>query len=988
MHCPLNDIPHASCVPALLVSGADEAKFDALVPASRPRVEPAKALAETAFIRQQKTLPGSENASALVPAARSRKRRASPASSEEKPPQTKRRRASEPVSSTADASGNGQSSSDPLDPEVLTPKVWAELLDQFRLHYSSDLSFIHPPTFLKLVPPSESVTNPPAQGRGGRWKRESPHPAASPLFLFSFLALTARFHPDLVARNGQSTSGSSDPLVASEYYAVFARNLLKDGPGTPLERPSVEKTQALLMLGLHEWGMCHGVQAWLYVGAAVRFALALGLDHDPEPEHRSSVLTPALKKEAKHLGLRSLLRDPPPLDLSRSNSAVDREVRRRTLWSCFVLDRYLSGGKSRLQTLRVADLTVRLPSSTRAFLFGNSAPTKLLRDVVQESSDEPPRTHVESIETGDRDRNRRALPNGPNTTQPQDKPRPTLETEPGAQEADLEECDLGRVIRIVEIWGRVAKWSCSGGRRTEKYPPWDSRTTFFYLRNLLSTFYADLPFSMASTPANLSAYILSRAPTPYVLMHTLYNLCQIVLHREYVPFLPLRCAKPEGPLDEPTFPADKYQIPPGWWDDSAWECFKAARNTVDILQPCQEWGVLVETPIVGFAIYTVAFTGIYCQFFPQMDPNGFMSHGGKAKHDGSGPRASKTAVALLLHMKKRLKMANGWCRTINKVQSYIRSIKRDYDRNTRIRAGSSSERDLSPTASQRLSLREGGAGGGLEEYKLLEESLKDFGTIRDDDTHSIEPDTRIMDTVDEDDASDAGTEVMESGVEVETEASREHENKSAAKTTATTYEFDMSADCHSPVELDTPRSPRDTRNRSSISGNQLRLHEMGQSYDRASSTSGHYSDAYHPHAARPAHRSSDPPSLLTSFTSVDTLTSADTPLEPAPPPQLHLHQESLARYSSLGGAQTGISPGYGPYGDLSTQLYPTVADAPAREPWFDDYGTGIGVDIGVNIGVGIGVAHDEYDTAHFDGPVGWNFDPWDHENDSPDALPK
>jgi hypothetical protein len=91
-----------------------------------------------------------------------------------------------------------------------------------------------------------------------------------------------------------------------------------------------------------------------------------------------------------------------------------------------------------------------------------------------------------------------------------------------------------------------------------------------------------------------------------------------MLHREYVPFIPLRCKKPEGPLDPPLFPPAKYDVPPGYWEDSARQCFKAARDLVDLARTCQEWNVLVQTPIVGFAIYTVAFVGVYCINFPWM----------------------------------------------------------------------------------------------------------------------------------------------------------------------------------------------------------------------------------------------------------------------------------------------------------------------------------------------------------------------------------
>lgn len=114
---------------------------------------------------------------------------------------------------------------------------------------------------------------------------------------------------------------------------------------------------------------------------------------------------------------------------------------------------------------------------------------------------------------------------------------------------------------------------------------------------------------MTLITANISAHITSRTSTPFVLMHIVHLLSGMILHREYIPFIPLRSPKPEGPLDPPLFPSDDYSVPEGFWEQSARDLFKSAREVIDLLRICQEWGVLVETPIVGFATYTAAFTG-------------------------------------------------------------------------------------------------------------------------------------------------------------------------------------------------------------------------------------------------------------------------------------------------------------------------------------------------------------------------------------------
>lgn len=115
---------------------------------------------------------------------------------------------------------------------------------------------------------------------------------------------------------------------------------------------------------------------------------------------------------------------------------------------------------------------------------------------------------------------------------------------------------------------------------------------------------------MTLTSANISAHITSRTSTPFVLMHIVHLLSGMILNREYIPFIPLRSPKPQGPIDPPVFPSDEYTVPEGFWEQSARELFKSARDVIDLLRICQEWNVLVETPIVGFAAYTAAFTGM------------------------------------------------------------------------------------------------------------------------------------------------------------------------------------------------------------------------------------------------------------------------------------------------------------------------------------------------------------------------------------------
>lgn len=123
----------------------------------------------------------------------------------------------------------------------------------------------------------------------------------------------------------------------------------------------------------------------------------------------------------------------------------------------------------------------------------------------------------------------------------------------------------------------------------------------------LTSFIEKLPRDLVLTTANIQAHISSRTSTPFVLLHAVLLLCKIMLHREYMPFIPLRCSKPEGPLDPPIFPPE--QVQPGFWEYSATENFRASRQLIDLAQTCHEWNVLPQTPIVGFAIYIAGLVG-------------------------------------------------------------------------------------------------------------------------------------------------------------------------------------------------------------------------------------------------------------------------------------------------------------------------------------------------------------------------------------------
>lgn len=439
----------------------------------------------------------------------------------------------------------------------LTSDVWDQLLDIYRLHFATELPFLHLPTLKEKM--------------SRRQGKDSEPSSELNLVLLGILALTARFHPDLVKyiSHLSTPQGSSarphasqprfEPLSASTFFANALSTAL--GPlKTAMTVVSVERVQAFLMLGLFEWSRRDpesGSGAWMYIGTAIRIAqiLRLGLDDK------------AWKSQGNHLRKPTI-----PSSSSRGSSEIGiiREIRRRTMFSCLILDRLLACGHERVSIIRPEDLQIQLPCTDMAFDLALDVYTGFLRP-------------------------------------PSDLPRQMVN----------DDGVLSRFIRLVDLWGSISSYSSTGGRLQERVPPWEDRSTFQRLRKTLGLLLLDLPDTFTLSRSNYYRHDNHQATNLYVSLHMLMSLCRIMLDREYLPFLPIRCSTPEGPLDPRLIFIT--QTPDGFWEEITETTFKAARDIIDLVEISRE--KLPYSSLTLFSVWTAGFMGIYAQHFPQMDIN-------------------------------------------------------------------------------------------------------------------------------------------------------------------------------------------------------------------------------------------------------------------------------------------------------------------------------------------------------------------------------
>ncbi|KAI1821951.1 fungal-specific transcription factor domain-containing protein [Xylaria intraflava] len=566
--------------------------------------------------------------------------------------------------------GDGQKATvlaeDVLSVSFLTEDVWEQVLDLYKLHFGPELPFLHVPTMKEKL------------GRRSKTSHPAEQNSDSNLVFLGVLTLTARFHPDLVRYtahlcNSQTSNtrirplqNQPDPAAASEYYAdVLAMAL---GPvRTTMSTASVDRVAALLMLGLYEWSQTQprtgGMTAWMYVGTAIRMAQFLGLGFEDAKE----------PGDAKFRAVDSQLKTAS----CQSQLALQKEIRRRLMFSCFILDRMLACGKHRVPIIRGEDLDIQLPCSEDKFDLAMEVRTSRLTQFDRMGTDD-------SI--------------------------------------------LSRFIQLVNLWGEISKYSSRGGRVEDKLPPWQPKSDFYNLNKALETFDSSLPGTFTFSRSNYFKHENHQASSIFVLLHMLRFVSLIMLHREYVPFVPIRCREPEGPLDQPTFMRE--ETPAGFWRASAEQLFKAARGIVDLIEICQRKDKLPQSTIVLFAIWTASFVGLYGAHFPQMDTEGHMSNFDYEDTREDGLKAvfkhGPTAITFqtLLKMSAWQKMANTYVDILHGMNNYFDTIKQDYCRY--------SDKNGRPKQTT-CRVQEGGTGGGLEEYQPLVQKLKDFGSPQPDE---------------------------------------------------------------------------------------------------------------------------------------------------------------------------------------------------------------------------------------------------------------
>ncbi|KAF1985320.1 hypothetical protein K402DRAFT_334772 [Aulographum hederae CBS 113979] len=277
-----------------------------------------------------------------------------------------------------------------------------------------------------------------------------------PVLILTVCAVAARFstHPQI---------RTEPAFLRGETWASAARAIALKRYDTP----NITILICYLLLGLHEFGTCQGGRSWMLCGMAQRMAFALQLHKELDDDSRTESISP-----------------------------TDREIRCRTMWSCFMMDRFNSSGTDRPQFLYDRFIKIQLPIKETYFQMEVTGPTEDLEGHVQK-------------------------PTAPDTGQL---------TNPKSNMG----C-AAFLVRAVSLWGRLVRYLNLGDKEKDEHDMWTPESTFAKLKTAVERFKKSLPDDLRFTPENLQNHNTERTANQFIFMHIVYHQTVLFMNRFALP---------------------------------------------------------------------------------------------------------------------------------------------------------------------------------------------------------------------------------------------------------------------------------------------------------------------------------------------------------------------------------------------------------------------------------------------------------------------
>lgn len=343
-----------------------------------------------------------------------------------------------------------------------------------------------------------------------------------PVLILAVCAISARFstHPKL---------NTTPNFLRGEEWASKARDIVIQR----YEWPNITILTCLIILCLHEFGTCQGGRSWALGGQAIRMAYALQLhrDLDYDPQKRNGTV---------------------------ELSFIDREIRRRTMWSCFLMDRFNSSGTDRPTFIKEESIKVQLPIKEKYFQLDMPGPTEDLEGGV---------------------------------------PHPVS---PGVGELSDARDNMGVaafMIKSIALWGRIIQLINLGDNERDRHPMWHPDSVYAKLVKQAEAFEEALPESLKYTPENLHAHETEGLANQFLFLHI--SIQQNILFMN-------RCGMSAQPREAST------EVPKDFIAKAGLKAFEIAGRVSQILEAGESH--FVTAPFTGYCAFlssTVHIFGVF-----------------------------------------------------------------------------------------------------------------------------------------------------------------------------------------------------------------------------------------------------------------------------------------------------------------------------------------------------------------------------------------
>lgn len=323
-------------------------------------------------------------------------------------------------------------------------------------------------------------------------------------------------------------------FLSGERWASRARRICT----SRLDRPNLTLATCLVLLSLHDFGTCHGARSWALGGQAIRMAFALRLHReDGDKDDKDAV-------------------DRPP------HSFVNREIRRRIMWACFIIDRFNSSSTARPIFIRDEMVNLREPIREDSFQMG------IPRSIEEQ----------EAAIFGDDDND--------------DNDDDADLWEQGRSAKDSASV-AAHMVRAVSIWGKIICYLNQGGRDSDPYPLWDPGSRHAALLREAEAIADGLPASLAYSDVSVSIHDADSTTGQFFFLHVAMQQNMLALNHAIM-------AAPQG-------------VPRACVTTATSRAFLAAARISHLLAAIGSRAV--NAPFVGYSAFASAMVqleGIFC----------------------------------------------------------------------------------------------------------------------------------------------------------------------------------------------------------------------------------------------------------------------------------------------------------------------------------------------------------------------------------------